>query len=142
MTTLLALLLLGQTPEPPKGFTRLEFKKPAALEKTHSLAFAYGKVKLPVLNKTVWVTVGTYETDPMQWTVALDLNENNSTSDEDVVVTSKAEVSYRLVKRPAKFELCVNEEPLILKIELRDQFLGVTGDRNKDRLISIKVTKG
>lgn len=65
--------------DPPKGFTKLVWKKPVELVKAKTGDFAYGKVKLPTVEREVWLTLGHVFTDAQdRWRVTLDLTFNDN----------------------------------------------------------------
>ncbi|MER3413483.1 MAG: hypothetical protein C4340_05370 [Armatimonadota bacterium] len=128
--------------EPPKGFTKLLWKKPAELVKAKSEDFAYGRVKVPTIEREVWLSVGhVFEDASDRWRVTLDLTFNDNMDDDPSVNTTPPRGRDPMV-RTAEGEYIVDGKKLKLRFEFRDQILDVTAPNiSGQRMISVKITK-
>ncbi|MCH8273446.1 MAG: hypothetical protein IH851_01485 [Armatimonadetes bacterium] len=138
----LPLAAPGTQAKPPKGFTRLEWKKPKELVKAKQLDFAYVKVKVPGVEREVWMTVGTYKRNTRRWTVTFDFTFNNNMDDDTSILTGEPVSARRGVRRYAKGTFEVQGKKIKLKIELRDDILGAAAEIEDARMISVKISKG
>lgn len=138
----LALLAPALYQEPPKGFTKLAWKKPVELIKAKSGDFAYGRVKVPTLEREVWLTVGhVFEDATNRWRVTLDFTFNDNMDDDPSVNTTPPRGREPMV-RTAEGEYVVDGRKLKLRFEFRDQILDVTAPNiSGQRMISVKITK-
>lgn len=138
----LALLSPVLHQEPPKGFTKLVWKKPVELVKAKNGDFAYGRVRVPTIEREVWLSVGhVFEDATNRWRVTLDLTFNDNMDDDPSVNTTPPRGREPMV-RTAEGEYVVDGKKLKLRFEFRDQILDVTAPNiSGQRMISVKITK-
>ncbi|MEW5882604.1 MAG: hypothetical protein AB1725_00060 [Armatimonadota bacterium] len=138
----LALLTPALQQEPPKGFTKLVWKKPVELIKAKNGDFAYGRVKVPTIEREVWLSVGhVFEDATNRWRITLDLTFNDNMDDDPSVNTTPPRGREPMV-RTADGEYVVEGKKLKLRFEFRDQILDVTAPNiSGQRMISVKITK-
>jgi|GEM_PF-3817306 len=138
----LALLSPALQQEPPKGFTKLAWKKPVELIKAKSGDFAYGRVKVPTVEREVWLSVGhVFEDATNRWRITLDLTFNDNMDDDPSVNTTPPRGREPMV-RTADGEYAIDGKKLKLRFEFRDQILDVTAPNiSGQRMISVKITK-
>lgn len=127
---------------PPKGFMKLEWTKPVELVKAKNGDFAYGKVKVPGIEREVWLSVGhVFEDSSNRWRITLDLTFNDNMDDDASVNTTPPRGRDPMV-RIAQGEYTVDGKKLRLRFEFRDQILDVTAPNiSGQRMISVKITK-
>jgi hypothetical protein len=138
----LALLAPALYQEPPKGFTKLAWRKPVELIKAKSGDFAYGRVKVPTVEREVWLTVGhVFEDATNRWRVTLDLTFNDNMDDDPSINTTPPRGRDPMV-RTADGEYVIDGKKLKLRFEFRDQILDVTAPNiSGQRMISVKIMK-
>ncbi len=128
--------------DPPKGFTKLVWKKPVELVKAKTGDFAYGKVKLPTVEREVWLTLGHVFTDAQdRWRVTLDLTFNDNMDDDPSIETTPPRGRDPMI-RTAEGEYLIDGRKLKLRFEFRDQILDIMAPNiSGQRMISVKTTK-
>ncbi|RMG24525.1 MAG: hypothetical protein D6724_05880 [Armatimonadetes bacterium] len=128
--------------DPPKGFTKLVWKKPVELVKAKTGDFAYGKVKLPTVEREVWLTLGHVFTDAQdRWRVTLDLTFNDNMDDDPSIETTPPRGRDPMI-RTAEGEYFIDGRKLKLRFEFRDQILDIMAPNiSGQRMISVKITK-
>lgn len=138
----LAVLAPALYQEPPKGFTKLSWRKPIELVKAKSGDFAYGRVRVPTLEREVWLSVGhVFDDASDRWRVTLDLTFNDNMDDDPSVNTTPPRGRNPMV-RTADGEYVIDGRKLKLRFEFRDQILDVTAPNiSGQRMISVKITK-
>jgi len=136
------VLLSPALQEPPKGFTKLVWQKPTDLVKAKTGDFAYGRVKVPTLDREVWLTLGHVFTDAEdRWRVTLDLTFNDNMDDDPSIETSPPKGRDPMVRK-AEGEFWVDGQKLKLRFEFRDQILDLMAPHiSGQRMISVKITR-
>lgn len=144
LLTITAVIALSPSlvQEPPKGFTKLAWKKPTELVKAKTGDFAYAKVRVPTIERDVWLTVGhVFEDSSDRWRITLDFTFNDNMDDDASVNTTPPRGRDPMV-RTAEGEYTVDGRKLKLRFEFRDQILDVTAPSiSGQRMISVKITK-
>lgn len=129
--------------KPPKGFQKLEWKRPKALVKARQLDFAYVKISVPGVERKVWLTVGTYPRRAERWTVTFDFTFNDNMDDDAWILTGDPVSANRGTRRYANGEFDVLGKKIKLRLEFRDDILDPTAPKIEDvRMISVKIKKG